>query len=257
MPQLQVQFLDSMGGDIDVVNAARASFGRDSSYDEQGNLRPADAGLIRFLADGLSSRELGDMLAEIVACGSAPKALALFRRIRGISTHEQPFAQVELKFRVSAPLAIARQFWKSHVGAVGGDAGYAAWSEESGRYIAEARDCYEPAEWRARSLDVKQGSGQAVDDQESANWLAGHAMREAVDMHAALLENGIAPEQARFVLPQAMMTTWVWKGSLLFFARVCRLRQDGHAQAEAQEVANMIAEHCARVAPVSWAALRG
>ena len=75
-------------------------------------------------------------------------------------------------------------------------------------------------------------------------------------MHAALLENSIAPEQARFVLPQAMMTTWVWKGSLLFFARVCRLRQDGHAQAEAQEVANMIAEHCARVAPVSWAALR-
>ena len=120
MPQLQVQCLDSMGGDIDVVNAARASFGRDSSYDEQGNLRPADASLIRFLADGLSSRELGDLLAEIVACGDPTEALALFKRIRNISTHEAPFAQVELKFRVSAPLAIARQLWKSHVGVVGG-----------------------------------------------------------------------------------------------------------------------------------------
>ena len=257
MPQLQVQCLDSMGGDIDVVNAARASFGRDSSYDEQSNLRPADASLIRFLADGLSSRELGDLLAEIVACGDPTEALALFKRIRNISTHEAPFAQVELKFRVSAPLAIARQLWKSHVGVVGGDAGYAAWSEESGRYIAEARECYEPDVWRKRPADIKQGSSGAIDDPHAARVISFESGSAAGAAFDHLRELGVAPEQARFVLPQSMMTTWVWKGSLLFFARVCRLRQDGHAQAEAQEIANMIAEHCARVAPVSWAALRG
>ena len=97
----------------------------------------------------------------------------------------------------------------------------------------------------------------AIDDPHAARVISFESGSAAGAAFDHLRELGVAPEQARFVLPQSMMTTWVWKGSLLFFARVCRLRQDGHAQAEAQEIANMIAEHCARVAPVSWAALRG
>jgi thymidylate synthase (FAD) len=60
---------------------------------------------------------------------------------------------------------------------------------------------------------------------------------------------------ARGVLPLASMTTWIWTGSLLFFSRVCKLRLDAHAQAETREVAEKIAYECAKVFPVSWAAL--
>ena len=57
------------------------------------------------------------------------------------------------------------------------------------------------------------------------------------------------------ILPQSMMTTWIWTGSLAAFARVCGLRLDSHAQSETREIAVQIAEICAIHFPVSWAAL--
>jgi thymidylate synthase (FAD) len=72
-----------------------------------------------------------------------------------------------------------------------------------------------------------------------------------------LLEAGVAPEQARMVLPQNTMTEWYWSGSLMAFARVCKQRLDPHAQAETREVAEGIDKECADLFPVSWSALKG
>ena len=70
-----------------------------------------------------------------------------------------------------------------------------------------------------------------------------------------LIDGGVAPEQARMILPQNMMTEWYWTGSLMFFARVCAQRLDPHAQAETSEVARQIADIVRPLFPVSWAAL--
>jgi len=57
------------------------------------------------------------------------------------------------------------------------------------------------------------------------------------------------------ILPQNMMTEWIWSGSLLAFARVCKLRLDPHTQKETQEVAKKINAYCKAYFPEAWDAL--
>lgn len=206
-----VQSFPTLDDDLTVVNAARASFGKQKEvFDE------ADAKLIRYLAK---------------------------------HNHIMPFAHPHIRFRINAPIFVARQLAKHQVGAV--------WSEESRRYVDARPDLYEPLGWRERAENVKQGSGARLTG--AAERLADNAYNEAMavasEAYNRLLEVGVAPEMARMVLPQASMTTWIWTGSLLFFARVCKLRLDSHAQAETREVAEKISDLCAEVFPVSWAAL--
>jgi thymidylate synthase (FAD) len=206
-----VQSYPTLDNDLTVVNAARASFGKEKEvFDE------ADAKLIRYLAK---------------------------------HQHIMPFAHPHIRFRIAAPIFVARQLAKHQIGGV--------WSEESRRYVDDKPDIYEPVRWRGRADNVKQGSGGHLP--LAAAKLADNAynvaMIAAVHAYDRLLELGVAPEMARGVLPQAAMTTWIWTGSLLFFARVCKLRLDAHAQAETREVAEKIAELCAEVFPVSWEAL--
>jgi len=78
---------------------------------------------------------------------------------------------------------------------------------------------------------------------------------DALRVYNELLTSGVAPEQARMILPQNMMTEWYWTGSLMFFARVCKERLAPSAQAETREVAEQISAIVAPLFPVSWAAL--
>ena len=71
-----------------------------------------------------------------------------------------------------------------------------------------------------------------------------------------LLEQGVAPEQARMVLPQSMMTEWYWSGSLDAWSDMCRLRQSEDSQEEARLVANYISTEMGNLYPDSWAALQ-
>ena len=91
--------------------------------------------------------------------------------------------------------------------------------------------------------------GFPVDDQ--ARWLCS----EAFALYQRMIDGGVAPEQARMILPQNMMTEWYWTGSLMFFARVCKERLAPSAQAETREVAEQISAIVAPLFPVSWAAL--
>jgi thymidylate synthase (FAD) len=72
-----------------------------------------------------------------------------------------------------------------------------------------------------------------------------------------LLEKGVAPEQARFVLPQGTYTEWWWTGSLAAYARVYKLRSDPHAQWEVREYSDAIGKIISELYPVSWNALVG
>jgi thymidylate synthase (FAD) len=77
----------------------------------------------------------------------------------------------------------------------------------------------------------------------------------ALKGYQQMLDEGVAPEQARMVLPQSMMTEWYWSGSLDAFADMCNLRCKPDTQAETREVANKISEEMAKLFPVSWEAL--
>ena len=167
-------------------------------------------------------------------------------------SHFTPFAHPQLTFRVTAPIFVARQLAKHQVGGV--------WNEVSRRYVDDPPEFFEPETWRKRSPTAKQGSlNESIDLPQDANSELFAAYHRAWQAYDNLLELGVCPEQARMVLPQGVMTTWIWTGSLMFFARVVRQRTDEHAQRETAEVARQIDRHIRQLKDFehSWEALVG
>jgi thymidylate synthase (FAD) len=77
----------------------------------------------------------------------------------------------------------------------------------------------------------------------------------SLDLYRDMISAGVAPEQARMVLPQSMMTEWYWSGSLDAFADMCNLRCKPDTQAETRVVAQQIDRKMIELFPVSWDAL--
>jgi len=163
--------------------------------------------------------------------------------------HWTPFSQVTVQLRYQMPIFVARQWFKHQVGFTR--------NETSRRYVDTPPEFWRPVQWRSRAASVKQGSGGPLEGprlHEIESYYA-KALSTAADMYEALLSCGVAPEQARAVLPQAMMTEFVETGSLAGYARVYRLRTDAHAQSEVRVYAREVGEIIKHIAPVSWAAL--
>ncbi len=163
--------------------------------------------------------------------------------------HWSPFAHCSAQFHIKAPVFVARQLVKHQVGL--------SWNEISRRYVDTDVEFYEVDKWRGKSKDKKQGSEGTLEDKHGVcQWSKTKIENAALESYKGLLEQGVAPEQARMVLPQSMMTEWYWSGTLYAFARVCNLRCASDAQYETRIVANLINEECARLFPISWMELR-
>lgn len=209
---MTVEYLNHMGSDLCIVNAARVSFGK-----QRETLNDADIRLLHYLAE---------------------------------NDHWSPFAHVALSLRITAPIFVARQLAKSQIGLV--------WNEVSRRYVDDAPEFHQPKIWRHRPVDsIKQGSGEMMDyrDVNIADRVYEQTINYAKDAYSELLRMGVAPEQARMVLPLATLTTWIWTGSLYAFYRVCRLRLDSHAQAETRDIAAGIDAIARQHFPHAWGAL--
>ena len=162
--------------------------------------------------------------------------------------HWSPFAHASLQIRIKAPVFVARQLVKHQVGLV--------WNEISRRYVDYEPELYEPKEWRGRPQNSKQGSDGTVSIDSNEQHRLDMTMQQCKIIYKALIEKGIAPEQARMVLPQSMMTEWIWSGTLYAFARVCNLRCAKDTQEETREVANEIHKICTEEFPISWKYLK-
>ena len=159
--------------------------------------------------------------------------------------HWSPFSHVSIQFKIDAPIFVARQLQKHQVGL--------AWNEVSRRYVDTEPKFYSPIEWRRRAIDKKQGSmSEPVSSQDIAQRIKKEIDTKALDCYNRLLKLKVCPEQARMVLPQDMMTSWYWSGSIYAFSRVCNLRLKEDAQAETREVAELISNSCAIIFPISW-----
>lgn len=223
---MNVDYVDHMGTDLSVVNAARVSFDKESELDFEEVGHPAS--LRYFLKD--SDAKLINYLAK--------------------HNHWSPFAHTSIQLRVKAPIFVARQLVKHQVGGV--------WNEVSRRYVDSEPEFWFPDQWRGRPAgSMKQGSSGVVEVVQGVPTAAGAewAVTQALNTYNTLLQGGVAPEQARMILPQNTMTEWYWTGSLMFFTRVCKQRLDPHAQLETREIAERIAEIVAPLFPVSWSAL--
>ena len=162
--------------------------------------------------------------------------------------HWSPFAHASISFRIRAPVFVARQLVKHQVGL--------SWNEVSRRYVSYEPELYKIDEWRGKPVNSKQGSSGTIKLSELAEVSYSEMMDGLKILYNQLLSEGVAPEQARAVLPQSMMTEWIWSGTLYAFARVCDLRCKPDVQKETREVAEYIDSYSIYHFPVSWKALR-
>lgn len=217
---MQVTLLDRMGDDLTVVNAARCSFGK------------------RKMGSEFIEVEYNDQMHRIAKVDSGDTKL-----IKYLAKHNHwtPFGHGMLQFHIKAPIFVARQLGKHQTGLV--------WNEVSRRYVDDEPEFYNPDEWRLRAKNVKQGSSD-----ETKEYDISEHNEKSLKLYNDMLEQGIAPEMARMVLPQNMMTQWFWSGSLYAFVRICKLRQDPSTQKETRIIADLIADECKKIFPVSWEA---
>jgi len=222
---IEATYIDHMGKDLTVANAARVSFGKQSEMDTSDvwgppTLKDKDAKLIQYLAK---------------------------------HKHISPFGHCFASFHIKAPIFVARQLVKHK---------FLRWNEISRRYVDAEPEFYVPDVWRGRSEDKKQGSTD--EEVNPCDFYGFDSMAEAVNsfdgeqlkLYNDMLAAGVCPEQARMVLPQSTMTEWYWSGSLDAFADMCKLRCASDTQAETQEVAWAISLKMEDLFPVSWVALR-
>lgn len=216
----EVSYIDHCGTDLMVVNAARVSFAKESSWEYSdsefavGQLSEKDKKLIGYLAK---------------------------------HNHWTPFAHPQITLRIKAPISIRTQLFKHKIGFVE--------NEISRRYVTVEPEFYNP-KWRTKpSNGAKQGSEDFMEygnDWNSCNTAYSLAVEQCKTIYDDLIAKGIAPEQARFVLPQGTYTEWYWTGSLASYARVCRQRLDPHAQWEVQEYAKAISGIIQPLFPFCW-----
>lgn len=202
---------------------------------------------------------MGDDLAVVQAARvSFAKDAEEFDNVRDpklisyLATHDHwtPFAHTALKFRVAAPVPIRTQCFKHKVGMVE--------NEESRRYISTTPEIFIPDFFRSKPEgSIKQGSGRI--HQLSDTWLEVYRdiTTDAVNAYLQMLDDGVCPEQARFILPQGAIVNWIWTGNLVSFANFYLKRTDPTAQKEVKVVAKLLGEEVKKLFPVSWQALVG
>ena len=215
---IEVTYLEHMGSDLSVVNAARVSFGKTSEWnpdwrdDHYTSLLPTDAKLIKYLAK---------------------------------HKHMSPFGHCFASFHVSCPLYVHAQLTKHK---------YLRSNTISRRYVDDDPEFYVPPVWRGRSEDKKQGSSGVITEGQ-ADLTIGCSNARALQDYKKLLELGVCPEQARGVLPTSTMTEFWWSGSLDAWADMCKLRMAPDTQYESQLVARGISGIMSGLFKASWAAL--
>jgi thymidylate synthase (FAD) len=213
---IEVTYVNHMGDDLSVVNAARVSFGKKSDY--MPRVHMGEPKVLQFKDDRLI------------------KYLAKHK-------HKSPFNHAFATFHVKAPVFVARQLVKHE---------YMPWNEISRRYVDDPPDFFKPDYWRGRAENVKQGSSGEV----KSNANVAYQYHKIEGLYKQLLDEGVCPEQARMILPQSMMTEWYWSGTLYAFAKMCGLRLKEDTQAETRVVAEKVEDVMAKLYPVSWEALR-
>lgn len=229
-----VRLIDWMGEDLTVANAARVSFNKQSEFEYD------DVSVIDIESRAVNRYKTNPRLKD------RDKKL-----IKYLAEHNHwtPFAHVVISVHIKAPIPIRAQFAKHTVGLV--------MNEVSRRYVVDSPEFYVP-DWRSKPTDgAKQGSSDFIRDEtvHDLDSVYLEVIEKAKEAYEELLSRGVAPEQARFVIPQGTYTEWWWTGSLAAFARVVKLRADPHAQWEIREYAEAFEKLIEPLFPISWAAL--
>jgi thymidylate synthase (FAD) len=269
---MKAQYEDHFGDDLKVVNMAKVSFDRLSgcedwqeiefeTYSGGSNtfqiptLYPRDQKLIRYLATGFPSDEWEDILSELMGYEFFEDVETVVNKIKNAATHWAPFSHCSVTLKMEAPVPIRTQCFKHKVGFNE--------SEESRRYISSKPVLYIPEYFAYRPKNVKQGAAGPHPESDFYLEMYKKICNQAIDAYMHMVEtiedengkivkHGVAPEQARFILPQGCEVHWFWTGSLAAWARYYNQRTDSHAQKENRILAEEVGQIIEQIFPISW-----
>ena len=218
---ISVEYIQHTGSDLAVVNAARVSFDKESAWEKNGKFGGTD--------NDLSEKDE--------------------KLIRYLANHKHfsPFNHSFITLRIKAPIFVARQLVKHK---------FMPWNEVSRRYVDDEPEFYFPDVWRAKAENVKQGSSEQEVD-INPKFMTYASVGESLKEYNRMLSLGVCAEQARMILPQNMMTSWWWSGTLGAYCDMLKLRLDPHTQKESRIVAEKVKEIIEPLFPVSVPALLG
>lgn len=238
-----VTYLDHMGDDLTVVNAARVSFNKQSEWHHFKDVSlPCHSFEIPYLNS--KDKKLIKYLAK--------------------HNHWSPFSHPQISLRIKMPIFVARQWFKHQIGF--------ARNEVSRRYVDYEPELYQTDVWRKKAENKKQGSSDESVDLDK-HWaldgslMEGKGVRLSIDKsmmicsevlirnYNSMIKAGVAPEQARMILPQNTYTEFVETASLYAYARLYNLRTGDDAQKETQEYAREVGKIIEQIYPYSWKVL--
>lgn len=242
---MKAEYVQHWGDDLIVANSARVSFDKQSDWHEEVFDSEDEAIEYAEKVDGTvdyyhitSDRWFGGY--PVVHLEDKDRRLINFLAREG---HTSTFEHMGATLRLKVPIFIARQIQRHRT---------FSYNEVSRRYVDDAPEFFYPDVMRAKAANVKQGSAnEAADTTVDLSWYVG----VAVGAYEKMLEDGVAPELARMILPQNMYTSFYMSGNLRAWGHFLSLRLDGHAQKEVRDIAQQIESILQPLFPVSMEAL--
>lgn len=239
---MEVTLIDHMGDDLRVVNAARVSFAKESE-------------LVDSDIEDITSPAWEEMTGQKIYTKVLSEKDQKLIKYLASHNHWTPFSHVQITMREKVPIFVARQRFKHMVGFT--------YNEVSRRYVDDTPEFYTPDEWRKRAENKKQGSSDEIIELIEGNYKNHPSyyyfqfISDCEKIYERLINDGVAPEQARMVLPQSTYTEYYVSGSLAAWARAYKLRSDEHAQKEIRDLANMWNTEISKLGDLkySWKAL--
>ena len=212
----RIELIDSMGSDLTIINAAKASFERQATEVDEKGIK-----LIKYLIE---------------------------------HQHTSPFRGVVFQFKIKAPLFVCRQWYKHSIASSHNDE-QCQWNEKSLRYVAikDSEDFYIPSNFRKQSSNNKQATEGELEklNNDAAVAIYKKQIEASYLAYSQLLELGVGREQARGILVPTVYTSWVWTVSLQALLHFISLRQGEGAQSEIKAYADAILELIKPIVPVT------
>lgn len=232
---MKATFLDKMGDDLRVVNAARVSFNKESQWGWDEPLAPGfpSFDLPQEIRNAVMEQIINPAIIHHEGLSPADQKLINYLAKHG---HWTPFSHVMITMREEVPIFVARQRFKHMVGFT--------YNEVSRRYVSDEPSFFVPDAWRRAAENKKQGSSD-----EEITWIMNdewegdikedyaRVIDDITCLYRCMIDSGVAPEQARMILPQSMYTSYYVTGSLAAWARAYKLRSDEHSQKEIRDLA--------------------
>jgi thymidylate synthase (FAD) len=162
--------------------------------------------------------------------------------------HGSPFEHGYFRFLVKAPLFVVREHHRHRAGH--------SYNEWSGRYAKMDAEFYVPDNVRTQIGKPGSYSFEPVDDlvrDEARREIEENAER-AFEAYERMLEQGVAKEVARAVLPLSTYTKYYWSCNPRSLMHFCGLRNHENAQFEIRQYAAAAESFLERLMPITHAA---